>query len=187
MLNTILGSFSSGVAPLGTYDSIATVTVGSGGATDVTFSSIPATYTHLQVRAIGRGTDASKDINIYFQFNGDTATNYSSHGLYGTGSSATSYGNANDANPVAFRTSSANSASGTFGAGVMDILDYANTNKFKTTRSLTGHDENGTGGIIFLFSGNWRSTSAVTSIKLYGLGSNLAQYTQFALYGIKGS
>jgi hypothetical protein len=188
LLNTILGSLSSGVvAAVGDYESIATVTVGSGGATDVTFSSIPATYTHLQIRGIGRGTDASKDVNIYFQFNGDTATNYSAHGLYGTGAVASAFGSANSSDPIAFRTSSGNSTSGTFGVGVMDILDYANTNKFKTIRSLTGHDENGTDGMVWLFSANWRSTSAITSIKLYGTGYNLAQFSQFALYGIKGS
>jgi hypothetical protein len=187
LLNTILGSFSSGVAPLGTYDSIATITVGSGGATDVTFSAIPSTYTHLQVRAIGRGTDATKDANIYFQFNGDTATNYSPHALYGTGATALAFGSSNSPDPIAFRISSGNSTSGTFGVGVMDILDYANTNKFKTTRSLTGHDENGTDGNVWLWSGNWRSTSAITSIRLYGVGSNLAQYSSFALYGFKGS
>jgi hypothetical protein len=185
----ILGIWASQNYPRVTnsYESISTVTVGVGGATDVTFSSIPATYKHLQIRAIARGTDASKDINIYFQLNGDTATNYSSHGLYGTGATVASYGNTSDANPAAFRVSSANSASGTFGTGVMDVIDYAATNKFKTIQSLTGHDENGSGGFIFLFSANWRSTSAVTSIKLYGLGSNLAQYSSFALYGIRGA
>jgi predicted patatin/cPLA2 family phospholipase len=74
----------------------------------------------------------------------------------------------------------------TFGAGVIDILDYADTNKFKTTRTLNGVSSNASSAIdyIFLVSGLWRSTSAITSITL--TGNNFAQYSHFALYGIKG-
>jgi predicted patatin/cPLA2 family phospholipase len=73
-----------------------------------------------------------------------------------------------------------------FGAGVIDILDYANTNKYKTVRALSGHDNNGSGYVNFE-SGLWMSTSAITSIKLFTAGNVYAQYTQFALYGIKGA
>jgi hypothetical protein len=68
---------------------------------------------------------------------------------------------------------------------ICDVLDYANTNKFKTLRSLTGNDRNGSGS-IWLDSGLWRSTSAITSIK-FTTGTAFAQYSQFALYGIKGA
>ena len=187
-MSPILGIWASAqqIANSTSYESIATVTVGSGGTSSVTFSSIPQTYTHLQLRAIARCTDASKDTNVYMQINGDTATNYSQHGLYGDGATASSYGVANDSNPPVFRTSSGNSAANTFGVGILDILDYSNTNKYKTNRILTGHDENGTGGYIFLFSTLWRSTSAVTSLYITGTTA-LTQYSSFALYGIKGS
>jgi hypothetical protein len=69
----------------------------------------------------------------------------------------------------------------------MDILDYANTNKYKTVRTLSGYDlNNATYGALRSYSGLWMNTNAITSIKFYADGVNLAQYSQFALYGIKG-
>jgi hypothetical protein len=74
-----------------------------------------------------------------------------------------------------------------FGANIIDILDYANTNKYKTTRTLSGGDNNGSGFVQFM-SGNWRNTNAVTSIDIFQVdGDTIAEYSQFALYGIKGS
>jgi hypothetical protein len=68
---------------------------------------------------------------------------------------------------------------------VLDILDYANTNKFKTVRSLTGVDANGS-GFVALMSGLYRSTTAITSIKLFSTyGSNWTSTSTFALYGVK--
>jgi hypothetical protein len=75
-----------------------------------------------------------------------------------------------------------------FSASIVDILDYANTSKYKTIRVLAGADVNNQTGTTFgLSSGSWRSTSAVTSITIGTSGFNFAQYTQFALYGIKGA
>lgn len=170
-------------AKLTDFYQIATTTVGSGGAADITFSNIPATYTHLQIRGIGRSTFADTDVNVYFQFNADTATNYSDHAIYGTGASAASYGNANNNIPAMFRITGGNSTANRFGVGVADILDYRDTNKFKTTRSLSGHDQNGS-GLVFLFSSNWRNTNAITSVKLFPAAGNFAQYSSFQLYGV---
>jgi hypothetical protein len=75
-----------------------------------------------------------------------------------------------------------------FGVTILDILDYANTNKYKTTRNLAGVDSNDTNGKISFESGSWRSTSAVSTITLIsGTGSDFLQYSSFALYGIKGA
>jgi len=69
---------------------------------------------------------------------------------------------------------------------VIDILDYANANKYKTIRSLSGTDYNNSNGRLFYSSGNWRSTSAVTTITLTNdSGTNFTQYSSFALYGVK--
>ena len=167
----------------GDFESIATTTLGSNQST-VTFSSIPQTYTHLHIRSINRITEASTDSNIYMTFNSDTATNYSNHYFYGTGSGVAAGANVNDTVTIPFRCTGANSAANIFGAGIVDILDYANTNKFKTMRSLTGHDQNGS-GIFFMFSSNWRSTAAITSITFTPNSGNIAQNSTFALYGIK--
>ena len=168
----------------GSYDAIGTATVGSGGQSTITFSSIPSTYKHLQIRGILRGTNASSEVSNRMRFNGDTASNYSYHALYGNGSAAV----AESIAPVSvmlFGSSAAASAtSGIFGVTVIDILDYANTNKYKTIKALSGSDSNGSGG-VYLTSNSWRNTNAITTIDIFAASGNLAQYTQFDLYGIK--
>jgi hypothetical protein len=188
LLNTIAGLLSGGVVDTTAYESIATTTVGGGGAATVSFTSIPATYTHLQIRGISRstatgtGTEAS-----LITFNSDSGTNYSYHTLRGDGSSATATGSASTTFMVFWGSVRAGDTASVFGGSVVDILDYANTNKYKTLRALGGIDTNTTVDYIVLSSGNWRSTSAVTGITIACGAGNFAQYSQFALYGIKGA
>jgi hypothetical protein len=167
------------------YESIATTTVGAGGSASVEFTSIPSTYTHLQVRAIAKNASTSTGYDFLFvQFNSDTASNYNTHYLEGNGTSALSAAATSTAYVYAGNCSRSNASyTSMFASSVIDILDYKNTNKFKTIRSLAGIDYNGSGGVDFQ-SGAWRSTSAITSIKLYVGGANLSQYSHFALYGI---
>ena len=188
MLNIIAGTLSTGVAPVtSSYESIATVSVGSGGASTVDFTSIPATFTHLQIRGITRGTRANINTNVYFGFNSDTTTgNYYGHGLYGDGSSAGSLGKIGSATNALIASIAASGAANSFSAFVIDVLDYANTNKYKTSRSLNGYEDN-SAGQMWLQSGLWMSTSAITSIQITDPLGNFTQYSQFALYGIKGS
>jgi hypothetical protein len=85
------------------------------------------------------------------------------------------------------RMAAASATASIFGVGVIDILDYANTNKYKTTRTLSCFDTNNVDrGLTMLLSGNWRSTSAVTTVRLFAGNNSMAQYSSFALYGIKG-
>jgi hypothetical protein len=178
MLNTIAGLLGVGAPPTD-FESISTTTVGTA-VSSITFSSIPATYTHLQIRQIAATSVADRFFKI--QFNSDTATNYSWHYLQGDGATATASAGAT----VAYGINGTGPNSTTyFGAVVTDILDYANTNKYKTTRSLSGADMNGAGGYVQLFSSNWRSTTAITSITLTPSSGNFNQYSSFALYGIK--
>ena len=162
---------------------IATTTLSSAQA-NITFSSISQEYTHLQIRAIARAADATTDYNIHAQFNTDTANNYSYHYLYGTGSAAASGSGTSTVETLVGRITGANSSANIFGITVIDILDYVNTNKFKTVRTLTGHDQNGSGS-VWLMSSNWRSTSAINSIKLYPASGNFAANSSFQLYGVK--
>ena len=168
-------------APSGAYDSIATVTVGAGGASSITFSSIPSTYTHLQIRVLARSGASADDFR--FQLNGDTGANYSRHGLYGTGSAAAANGVVSSG--VGNLGVIDNTAS-VFSVAVVDILDYTNTNKYTTVRTLNGYDANGS-GYVFLASTAWMNTAAVTSITLFPSGSSFQQYSSFALYGIRGN
>jgi hypothetical protein len=171
------------------YESIATVTVGSGGAANVEFTSIPATYTHLQIRMIAKNSSTSSGYDfVNMQFNSDTGSNYNSHYLEGTGSgSPISGGVANSVSIYAGDCARSNASyANMFAASIIDILDYANTNKYTTVRTLAGLDYNGSGGVDFQ-SGAWRNTNAVTSIKFSVSGVDIAQYSHFALYGIKGA
>ena len=190
----VAGGLSEPVAPsFGSYESIQTYTVGSGGESSVTFSSIPSGYKHLQLRILGQTNRGTYGIDqMYMRFNGDTASNYSWHTLVGQGSGTpTAQANANSTVMQVGEGSIGTTTGGTFGGCVVDVLDYLDTNKYKTIRGLSGVDINGTiagyGGWITLSSGNWRSTSAVTSLVLTpAVGSLFTQYSSFALYGIKG-
>jgi len=185
----ILGIYASQISghlfqPSGAYDSIATVTVGTA-TSSITFSSIPQTYTHLQLRAFIQPA-TGKDLTM--RMNGDTTgANYYTHYIngYGTGVSSsgggTYYGGAvglgyNDA-----------ALANVYGAHIIDILDYTNTSKNTTTRTLFGSDYNGSGQVAFL-SGLWINTAAVNSLTFVNLaGGNFTTNSQIALYGIKGN
>jgi hypothetical protein len=191
----ILGIVASGNYPRVTnsYESIATVLVGSGGSSSISFTSIPSTYKHLQIRALSRGTDAGNGgIGIRMRFNNDTASNYSWHLLTGfqgaSGGISAGAGTSQSSMLVSEQPSAGNGAS-IFAGFITDVLEYSNTNIYKTTRSLSGYDINGsTSGYNYMdfISSNWRSTSAVNQIDLFCSAGNFAQYSSFALYGIKG-
>ena len=169
------------------YFPISTTTLATT-ASSITFSSIPSTYKHLQIRAISRSNGLNA--NLAWNANSDASNaNYAAHFLRGNGStvamdpitsgSANSFIISNEAVIISTDTS------GVFGAVVIDILDYASTSKNKTTRALGGRDLNGSGAVT-LSSGVWLSTSAINSITLYVINGSFVQNSSFALYGIKG-
>jgi hypothetical protein len=164
------------------YESIQTVTVGSGGQSSISFTSIPSTYKHLQIRGIGKGSGSN---NTVITINGASSV-YSSHWIQGNGSSASAGADTTTNGIWAFAATGAGSSqANTFGASVIDILDYADTNKYKTVRILNGVDFNGSGEIDFQ-SGLYRQTTAISSITLTPSSGTVSQYSSFALYGIKG-
>jgi hypothetical protein len=186
----MIGTLSAGIlaipAPLVTssYESIATVTVGSGGQATIEFNPIPSTYKHLQIRAIARGTRSAIDVSLTMRLNGETGSFYSAHHLGGDGANPYAYASSSATNIDVNDIFAATSTASTFSALVIDILDYSSTTKFKTTRGLLGSDRNGAGKLE-LNSGLYQKTTAVSSIS-FALGANdFAQYSQFALYGIK--
>jgi len=167
---------------MGSYQSIATVTLGSA-ASSIDFTSIPSTYQHLQIRFMGAMTTGGPD-DLRIQFNADTGNNYARHYLIGNGSSPSASGTAT----TSFGVIGANTlptTSNTFGVAIIDILDYDDTNKYKTMRALAGHDANGS-GYVGMSSTLWQNTNAINSIKLYPISSTFPIYSTAALYGIKG-
>lgn len=173
-------------SPSGAYDSLASVTL-SATTASVIFAGIPSGYKHLQIRFISRTTVASTGFDdTLVQFNGDTGANYAFHRLMGDGSTVTAVGLTGYPNIYISGSSvRGNSMSNAYGATILDILDYSSSVKNKVTRALDGVDINGSGE-IHLMSGLWLSTSPITSITLTAESSHsFAQYSTFALYGVK--
>lgn len=179
-MSPILGIIASSQQPqfLSSFESIATVTVGSGGSSSITFSSIPSTYKHLQIRGI-----SFYGSWMGMRFNGvSTVNTYNSHYIRGNGSVADSGTSGAD---DSIRFGIGGDTTNPTGV-VVDILDYTSTNKYKTIRSLSGGDNNGSGSVVLgsgFFLGN---TNAITSITIVNyFGGNFPQYSSFALYGCK--
>lgn len=185
MLNNIAAITNSGAAAvLGDYESIATTTVGSGGAANVTFSSIPSTYKHLQIRGISRSTDSAAYTQTQLTINGVT-TNYTLHQLFGDGSAASAYGVTGQSS-TQFESMTADTATASiYGVAIIDILDYQSTNKNKTFRIFAGYDANGSGRLALSSGMTTTNTNAVTSVTLTPRFGSFKQYSSFALYGIK--
>ena len=173
----IMASAVSGNLVSSSYDSIATA---SGGSGTITFNSIPSTYKNLQIRMSATGSTVA---DAYIRFNNDSATNYFCHQLRGGGTSAQAYSYTTQNAMVI--TSNIGQSSTSPSVAVCDILDYGNTNKNKTIRSLNGYDLNGSGEAIF-WSGAWNSTSAVSRIDIVMSSGTFGSASTFALYGIKG-
>lgn len=184
MLNFIAAIGSAAAGGGGSFESIATAT-GTGSSGTITFSSIPGTYQHLQLRYFALSTSGTGGLQL--NVNSDTASNYARHQLSADGSSVSAFGAANVSawyvEPSGFGIQDVQPA-----VGIIDIHDYSNTSKFKTMRCVAGIDINGSGGGIILRSCLWRSTNAITSITLaLNAGQSFTTSTRFALYGIKGA
>lgn len=188
---------SSKLSAAGDFESIATAAVTSN-TTFVEFTSIPQTYTHLQIRYIARTNRNQYTSDVMaMQLNGDTSALYNHHQFDGTGSIVESGSSASgQTSSRVARPAASGAPENTFSAGIIDILDYKNTNKNHVIRSFCGVDVNGDyggngAGIISLFSALHRSTTAISSIKLFVIVTesqfSFIPNSHFALYGIKGA
>lgn len=184
----IHGVIASSYKAGGSFESIATAT-GTGSSGTITFSSIPSTYKHLQIRYIGRSDEVATVRNLNIRLNGDTGTNYVYHNLTGDGSTATAAGVTAVAQMLVRPIPAASASANIMGAGIIDIHDYASTTKNKTVRTFVGADANtaSTDWKVSLFSGLWLNTAAITSISLIAQSGNFTTDSTFALYGIKGA
>jgi hypothetical protein len=189
-MSPILGIVSSSKrGASSSYESIATITT-AGSETSLTFSSIPSTYKHLQIRYFAKsartgGLPGSENINL--QFNGDTGANYAFHflrcdgsGVFGGGTTSTTAININNA---VIASGSSNTL--TFAPGIIDIHDYSSTTVNKTVRAIAGWDFNNPGRLA-LCSGFRNSTGAITSINIQIDGNTFSASSIFSLYGIMG-
>ena len=173
------------------YESIATQTVTGAGVTSVSFTSIPQTYTHLQIRASVRSNSvAAYDAFYIYNLNGaGVSSQMANHYVYGTGTTVGVNAYTAQFSAQMGFVPAANTLANNFGAGIVDVLDYTNTNKNKTLRGLVGFDDNGnTAGSPFVtFSSAYSAqlgTGAVTNLTFI-INNSFAIGTQFALYGVK--
>jgi hypothetical protein len=185
ILGIVASSNYQRVAPdTGAMFPLGMVQVGSGGSASISFTSIPSTYKHLQIRYIARSDYATTEADFLYSLNSDTtSSNYVYHRLIGNGTAP--YSQSSTSSRIIGNNTGSSATSGMFSAGVIDILEYASTSKYKTIRNLTGLDRNGGGG-GGLYSNLWMNSNAISSVTLTPDNGNWVQYTQFALYGIKG-
>ena len=186
LLNNVISFLGTEAAAASTaFESIATAS-GTGSSNTITFSSIPSTYKHLQVRFSALSNAAA---SLFLRLNSNTTqANYVTHAITGQGSSASAVyiGASTGRTGVIVGGFSAQLGTTQPFVGITDVLDYTNTNKLRTLRHLNGVDKNGSGEVS-LSSGWYNSTTAVNALQFYlDGGANFAQYSHFALYGIKG-
>jgi hypothetical protein len=189
-MSPILGIIaSSKLTVQSSFESIATAT-GTGSSNTITFSSIPATFKHLQIRGFYRDTYSGLDTSfaLFVNFNSDTTNIYNAHRLQGDGATVTALDDSRSGKfPIWYAGYSTQTYTQVGGVSIMDILDYASTTKNKTVRTLSGVNDNtlGSNGVA-LQSALYRSTNAITSVTLVADGTAFATNSTFALYGIKG-
>ena len=160
-----------------TYVALATNTLSSSAAS-VTFSSISGAYTDLVLvgNALSlRGTDDS----LFCELNSDTGANYSITRLYGNGASVVSNRDVNNSKAI-FASNFIGAGSTTFTPFIVNLNNYSNTTTYKTILSRQSY----AGGEVGVFVNLWRSTAAISTIKVYAASANLAIGTTFQLFGI---
>jgi len=189
----VLGGAS--FTPTGSYDALASYTVGAGGISSVTFGGLPTggQYRHLQIKVFGKTTDTTAGLitDTYWQYNGDTSANYAQNYLLGNGNGANAVYSTGVSGSTVIRANSsvmgsASAFANMFGVTTIDILDYANPNKLKTSRHFGGSSTGTSATQVDYDMGLWNSLQPISSIKLYPAAGNWAQYTTISVYGIRG-
>jgi hypothetical protein len=187
-----------GKSAVGSMEPIGVVNLSSAAST-VTFSSIPQTYSHLQVRLYAQTSRGTYNLDDLITRVGsgtvDTGNNYSWHSFYAgfsSGTTSTAYsGNAASQGYIQCSGILGTGVGPTFGVGVIDFLDYTSANKNKTIKYMLGNDTAGSAssflGSVGLFSACWyNSSTAINTITFSAAsGANFNAYTSFALYGLK--
>lgn len=164
-----------------TYEPIATTT-GTGSASSVTFSSVPATYTDL-VLVCNVITASSASLQV--QFNSDTGSNYSYTVLDGDGATASSNRQTNTSG-IQLAGWSSNLGSSTNPSPIIcHINNYVNSTTFKTAL-VRSTAYGASGASVDAFVGTWRNTATINTVRVTS-GANFTTASTFTLYGIKAA
>ena len=165
-----------------TYTLIASSSIGSTPVSDVTFSSIPSTYTDLVIQVSARSNEADNGSSLRCYYNGSTS--HSVLELRAINTTIASYGiSYAQAGYVAANQSSAN----TFGSGTIYIPNYAGSNYKSSGGEISQATPTASENYLVLSARLWSDTSSITSITLKPSLGSWVQYSNFSLYGIKNS
>ena len=185
MLFRSASSISANLTPATGYYLLDSYEFPNGNATSITFSNISQNYKVLRIIGTGKSTRTNGDsAGAQFQFNSDTGSNYEDYVVYGQ-SGSFQYDITNSYDRIYTELCFGSTQNNQFGGFITDIIDYTNTNKYKTVKSLSSYGKSN--GWIALCGGTWRSTAAINTIKVMISASadgNFAQYSQVSIYGI---
>jgi hypothetical protein len=167
-----------------TFELIASSTVGSGGAANIDFTSIPSTYTDLQLMLSARGASTALYANI--KLNNSSSAIYSLKTIYGDGSTASSQSDSGATYFERFLMVSSSYTANTFSNGMLYIPNYAGSAN-KSVMFDSVNENNATASQLFIVAGLWASTAAINQITLTPNTGNFAQYSTAYLYGVKNA
>ena len=172
-----------------TFKLIASSAVGAGGASSITFSSIPQTYTDLVLSLSLRHDSTAGDIRI--RFNGSSSSIYSRINLYNSnGSAGSNSGSSQDAFYTSGTSDPSSYTASTFSNCQFYIPNYTSSNNKSLSKDAVT-ENNGTNIRLELSAGLWASSSAITSITVEandgGTAANFVQYSTAYLYGISNA
>lgn len=164
------------------YDLLETQVLTSS-ASSVTFTGLDSysDYKHLQIRAVTKGSHTSFDETSLFRLNSDSGSNYAAHRLQANGSTVFSNGYTSQTSGRFGILSGSNGGNLGWSATVWDLMDFSNTSKYKTSRSLSGMKD--AASIVLMNSALWMNTAAVTSIEIIPNAGNYLTGSRFSLYG----
>jgi hypothetical protein len=166
------------------YQLIETVTVGSGGAASIEFTSIPQNGVDLLLKVSGRDTGSGGEAGgVQIQFNNVTTSSYSWRRLTGNGSSAGSLSITGDAISIPFSSVGSSATASTFGNASALISNYTSS----VAKSVSGDgvsENNATESYQAIVAGSWSGTDAISSIQIKPSSTNWAEHSTASLYKI---
>ena len=197
--NTLQNAFSKynniwdGRSAVGSMEIIESIILPSSNAS-ISFSNIPQTYSHLQLRGILQSSNTNSGVGqteVGLRFNTDSGSNYTKSYIIGTGAAvyARGYTSQTYINLAAAWNNSGSNGSYIFTPFVLDIYDYISTSKLKTVKAFYAYDANATSdnnGSMYI-CGTWNNTAAINAISFDASvdASTLNTNSQISLYGIK--
>jgi hypothetical protein len=169
-----------------TFTKIASVSVGSGGAATIAFTSIPSTYTDLLIYVSPRSARSAVEDELWIRFNADTGNNYSYRAINGDGSTASSQSGSSVAAVYRGWMPGNTTTANTFGNHYIYVPNYAGSS-YKSVSADDVSENNATSARATLRAGLWNNTAAITTVTLLPEVSTFMQYSTATLYGIKNS